>query len=499
MLQTIKFENIQVILVNDESSDNSEELCLLYQLLYPINIIYIKINHGGQSKTKNVGIKYSLGKYINYLDPDDKWDIDSFKYVYYFFKYHKNIDIVAGRIKYFEAKNGYHPLDYKFNKTRVVNLSIEYNCIHVSVASSFFRSSFMKGKTFEEKLLPGEDSRFINQYLLVKPIMGVIKEALYYYRWRADFSSTIQNQAKKEYFYSESLNFVEFFLINISNSLYNKTVPFVQFLIGYNLLFRIKNKSILNILDNEKFKKYCVILDNLLRQIEDKYIIEQKIATYNYKLLALSIKYKKDIRYLVKFENNLFTYSQNIIGNMQKEKNIIIWKIMNINNNIMHIEGVDKFGFPKNNYFYYCEFKEQIFFPKIYYYNSNYDFKTMYGLIEKGRIVAFDIPIGRIQSASYLKFYVSYMDVSIEIFPSLKSFTHIQKIKNEYYASDNIIIRYINRRLKIFEYTKEKERKFENLFCIQLKKRNKEHLIKLRKKIKQNNYKFINYTKKKFG
>ena len=497
MSQTINFENIQVILVNDESLDNSEELCLLYQLLYPINIIYIKIKHGGLSKARNVGIKYSLGKYLNYLDPDDKWDKNAFKYAYFFLKYFRNIDIVSGRIKYFEVKNGYHPLDYKFNKTRVVNLSIEYNCIQASVASSFFRSSFVKGKTFEEQLLPGEDSRFINQHLLVKPIMGVIKEALYYYRWRADFSSTIQNQAKNQYFYFESLNFVEFFLINISNSLYNTTAPFIQFLIGYNLLFRIKNKFILNILDEQKFKKYSNILENLLRQIEDKYIIEQKNSGYKYKLLALSIKYKKDIKYFIKIENNLLFYLQNIIGNLTKEKNIIIWKIMNINNNIMHLEGVDNFGFPKNNYFYYCKFKDQIIFPKTYYYSSNYDFNSMYGLIEKGRIVVFDIPLGRINSASYLEFYVSYMDINTEIFPSLKKFTHIPKIKNGYYVSDNIIIKYINRRLKIFKYTKERESKFENLFCIQLKNSNKEHIIKLRKKIKQNNYKFINNTKNK--
>ena len=54
-------------MVNDGSSDNSEEICLLYKLFYPKDIIYIRILHGGVSKAKNVGIKYSLGKYINYL------------------------------------------------------------------------------------------------------------------------------------------------------------------------------------------------------------------------------------------------------------------------------------------------------------------------------------------------------------------------------------------------------------------------------------------------
>ena len=275
LTQTINFTNIQVILVNDGSSDNSEELCLFYQSLYPRNIIYIRIKHGGLSKARNVGIKYSLGKYINYLDPDDKWDMNAFKYAYDFLENHTNIDIVGGRLKYFESKNNYHPLDYKFYKTRVVNLSIEYNCIHLSAASSFFRSSFMKDKIFEEQLLQGEDVQFIYQYLLKKPLMGIIREALNYYRWRLDYSSITQNNKKNETFYFNALNFIGFYLINISNSLYNKTLPFLQFLIGYNLLFRIISNSIFNVLDSQKIKKYYNICENLLRHIEDKYIFQK--------------------------------------------------------------------------------------------------------------------------------------------------------------------------------------------------------------------------------
>ena len=33
-------------------------------------------------------------------------------------------------MKFSEASENYHPLDYKFDKTGVVNLTEEYNCIH---------------------------------------------------------------------------------------------------------------------------------------------------------------------------------------------------------------------------------------------------------------------------------------------------------------------------------------------------------------------------------
>jgi hypothetical protein len=104
---------------------------------------------------------------------------------------------VAARLKFFEFTEVYHPLDYKFNQTRIVNLSKEYNCIHLSASSSIFKASLIKGKKFDEHLSFYEDVKFINIILLTKPIMGLIREAIYYYRKRADFSSNTQTQKKK--------------------------------------------------------------------------------------------------------------------------------------------------------------------------------------------------------------------------------------------------------------------------------------------------------------
>ena len=71
--QTVGFkDNIQIILVNDGSPDNSEEICLKYRALYPDNIIYIKQKNAGVSAARNTGVKYATGKYINFFDSDDK-------------------------------------------------------------------------------------------------------------------------------------------------------------------------------------------------------------------------------------------------------------------------------------------------------------------------------------------------------------------------------------------------------------------------------------------
>ena len=94
--------------------------------------------------------------YINFLDADDKWDKKAFQLVLLFFRFHKEINFVGCRMIFFEAMVTYHPLDYKFYKTRKVNLSEEYNCIQLSSSSSFFRHSIIKDKLLEIKSLKKE-------------------------------------------------------------------------------------------------------------------------------------------------------------------------------------------------------------------------------------------------------------------------------------------------------------------------------------------------------
>lgn len=351
--QTISFKEIQVILVNDESTDQTEDICLKYKNKYPKNIIYIKIEHGGVSRARNVGLDIAKGKYINFLDPDDKWKCDAFKQVLLFFKCNKNIDIVAGRLKFFESSKSFHCLDYKFNKTRIVNLTKEYYCIQLSASSCFFKKSLIKGEYFDENLFFSEDALFINIFLLNKPLIGYIREAIYYYRRRSDSSSTVQNSKYNMKYYFDTLDLFTDKLINKSKILYNNTSPFIQFLIGYDILFKIIDPAY-KIMSQSSFQKYNLIIETFLKLIDDKYILEQKILKNKYKIFALSKKYNRDLRKEMNYENNSFIYLKNVMIDLTTEKNIIIWRVLEIHNNLLHLEGVDNFWMPRKNYFFFA-------------------------------------------------------------------------------------------------------------------------------------------------
>ena len=60
----------EVIIINDGTKDNSENIILNYEKKYD-SIRYIKKENGGLSSVKNLGLSLAKGKYVIYLDSDD--------------------------------------------------------------------------------------------------------------------------------------------------------------------------------------------------------------------------------------------------------------------------------------------------------------------------------------------------------------------------------------------------------------------------------------------
>ena len=74
------YNNIEIILVNDGSTDSSEKIIQPYLQKYE-NIKYYKKENGGLSDARNYGIPYATGEYIAFLDSDDYVDLDTYEKV----------------------------------------------------------------------------------------------------------------------------------------------------------------------------------------------------------------------------------------------------------------------------------------------------------------------------------------------------------------------------------------------------------------------------------
>lgn len=70
--QTMGLENLEVILINDASTDKSILKLAEYEQLYPDNIILIPlVENMMQGGARNIGLQYATGEYIVFLDSDD--------------------------------------------------------------------------------------------------------------------------------------------------------------------------------------------------------------------------------------------------------------------------------------------------------------------------------------------------------------------------------------------------------------------------------------------
>ena len=75
------YKNIEVIIVNDGSTDNSRNICEKYAELYS-NIKVIHKENGGLSSARNIGIENATGEYIGFVDSDDYISSNMFEEMY---------------------------------------------------------------------------------------------------------------------------------------------------------------------------------------------------------------------------------------------------------------------------------------------------------------------------------------------------------------------------------------------------------------------------------
>ena len=122
--QTIGFSHIQLILVNDGSKDKSGAICDEYKKKYPDNVVVIHKENGGVSSARNEGLSFVEGRYLNFMDSDDKMDLSAFQKVRRFFQKHEDeTDVVCIPMRFFGAQSGEHIQNSKFQiRKEVINL-----------------------------------------------------------------------------------------------------------------------------------------------------------------------------------------------------------------------------------------------------------------------------------------------------------------------------------------------------------------------------------------
>lgn len=338
--QSLGFEkNIQIIIVNDGSTDNTEEICLKYRVKYPQNIKYISTKSSfGPAHARNQGLKEVRGKYVNFLDSDDFITPNTFKDVYHFFEGHYNeIDIVSIPIYYFGAKKGNHPLNFKFKRTRVVDLIKQPDFIQLSAPSSFFKAEAIKNIKFNVKLQTAEDAFFVNQVLLDKLKLGLVKKGAYYYRKYEAKNSLLDYSSNTKHFYTTRLEYFHFKLIECSKNRYGKVLKFIQYTLMYDLQWLFKIKKVDFVLSYDEIKELYINLIFILQNIGDDVIYNQKNIQNQLKTHIFFLKYLGN-DYLANCD---YKYRKQVYDDIidKLSLNQVFIDIFEIKNDVIYISG----------------------------------------------------------------------------------------------------------------------------------------------------------------
>ena len=75
-------EDIQIILVNDGSKDNSGTIAKKYAEKNKDKVIYVEKENGGLSDARNYGLKYATGDFVAFLDSDDYIEKNAYEEMY---------------------------------------------------------------------------------------------------------------------------------------------------------------------------------------------------------------------------------------------------------------------------------------------------------------------------------------------------------------------------------------------------------------------------------
>lgn len=303
--QTLK--DIEIIVVNDGTKDNSQVIVDKYVKKYPNKVFsYIKKN-GGLSSARNYGVKKATGEYIGFVDSDDYVDLNLFKEMYE--KGLKNdCDVVGCQVKYvYHDKETYNVIDSSlFNKSIVDSPEILLQ-LKSYAPNKIYRREFWVENNFSFPIQYFEDSALIYNVLLMANKIECVYDSFYYYNRTNETAITkIADDRAYDIFKScdSILNFYK------EHNAYLKTKDAVDAVCIGHIRFRIR--TYIRCFETKKLKKF--ILDS------NDYL-DQKIPGWKKNPIS---KLKKDTinnnLYCLIFKNKLFL---NIYIFLQKIKRLI--------------------------------------------------------------------------------------------------------------------------------------------------------------------------------
>ena len=186
------YQNLEIIIINDGSTDNSGQICQEYEK-QDDRIIYIEKENSGVSDTRNAGLDRMTGTYVTFVDSDDWVEPNYIKFLYEkVIEY--QADIVVGNYTSFNESNSvfYFHISTDYYEKVYDNKSV-IPCLYDS--KELLKSALIVpwGKIYKKEIIAnlrfpinriGEDALFNLKALLDSEKVVYVNKSAYIYRVR---------------------------------------------------------------------------------------------------------------------------------------------------------------------------------------------------------------------------------------------------------------------------------------------------------------------------
>ncbi len=179
------WQEIEILAVDDGSTDNSLEILERYKEKYPDKIKVFTKKNGGQGSARNVALKYVSGEFVGFVDADDWIDPDMYKEMIQLAEKEQTDVVICDMVDHYPDKDVYHNSSQFNNRFKVTP----------SACNKIFRKNIVDGKFFPEGLWY-EDFEFTTKILMETKRISVIHKGFYHCHCREISTMNNNNSVK---------------------------------------------------------------------------------------------------------------------------------------------------------------------------------------------------------------------------------------------------------------------------------------------------------------
>lgn len=254
--QTFAHESLELIFVNDGSTDESGALCEEFVAQWDGPGRVLSQPNAGQSAARNAGIEVASGEWLSFVDADDLLDADFYHKLTESAAKHAGQGVLAHAsmpLTWDEARgvtDNKHPLNFRFRAgDRVVDLAAKPNYSHGHVTTTIYNRAHIEANAlrFDERIhIRFEDGNFVARFLLScdRPLLGLVASTSYRIRVRADGSSTVQNARFDPRCYTEVPRWGYLGVLEYAQQRWGRVPEWAQNLVLYDLLWMMRSSQV---------------------------------------------------------------------------------------------------------------------------------------------------------------------------------------------------------------------------------------------------------------